>query len=142
MAIPPQVRTKFYALRLLALILIAVAAVTVILRPHDFGFRLLGLLAIFVALWIVRRSNVSVWVARAQVVPDWSFGKQARRVGPLPLILTAASLVACVVCYFLMYLDQLHGGEEVWPVYAFAVAGLALAITSSYVVMMIFRGIL
>ncbi len=49
------------------------------------------------------------------------------------------SLIACGLCIFLVYIDTLHGGKEVWPAYALFVAVLALAATSSYVVMRIFR---
>lgn len=54
-------------------------------------------------------------------------------------MLAGASLVACGVCYYLMHLDALHGGNQVWPVYAFAISGLALAATSGYVVMRLSR---
>lgn len=47
--------------------------------------------------------------------------------------------MACGVCYYLMHLDALHGGNEVWSVYAFAVAALALVLTSGYVFVKISR---
>lgn len=128
MAIPPQVRTKFYALRALAVLLGLFAGAIFILRPPGFGLHLLAFLAIFIGLWIVRRSNASVWRARGDVLSEWSSNK-AGRVGPLAWILVAASLLVCGATYFLMYLDALHGGKEVWPVYAFAGAGLTLVLT-------------
>lgn len=45
----------------------------------------------------------------------------------------AASLLACGATYFLIYLDSIHGGKEVWPVYAFGAAVLTLAVTAGYV---------
>lgn len=139
MTIPPQVRTKFYALRALAVVLAAFAVVIFILRPPGFGIRLLAFLAIFAGVSIVRYSNASVWRARGQVVGEWSSATAAKRVGRLAWTLTAVSLFACGVCVFIVYLDALHGGKEVWPAYALFVAVLALAATASYVVMRIFR---
>jgi len=109
-----------------------------LLRPHAFGLRSLALLGIFVGLWLVRRSNAYVSRAQRQVVGEWSPDK-ATRVEPTAWILTAASLLACGVTYFLIYLDALHGGKEAWPVYAFGAALLALTITSGYVVTKIYR---
>jgi hypothetical protein len=58
--IPPEVRGKFYALRALALVLMVFAGAIFILRPHDFGPKLLIALAIFASVSIVRYSNASV----------------------------------------------------------------------------------
>jgi len=138
MTIPAEVRRKFYALRALAGVLTVFAGAIFILRLHDFGLHLLAILAIFVGLWIVRRSNVSVWLARGQVVREWSFTEKCKGVGRVWWALTAASLAACVVFYLAMYVDLLHGGKEVWPVYAFAVSALTLAVTFGYVIMRIF----
>src|SRR5579872_4801850 len=87
----------------------------------------------------VRRSDALVRRAWGQVVGEWSPATAAKRVGRLAWTLTASLLVACVLCYFLMYLDALHGGKEAWPAYAFAGAGLAFAVTSAYVVAKISR---
>lgn len=139
MAIPIQVRSRFYALRALAVILMALAGLIFIVRPHNSGFRSLALLAILLSVWLGQRSQVVlVRRARGDVRAELPANRSGR-VSALAWALTAASLLACVICYFLMYLDQLHGGKEVWPVYAFAAAGLALTITSSYVVMIMFR---
>jgi hypothetical protein len=138
MAIPPQVRTKFYVLRALALILILLAAAIFMLRPHNLESRSLAILAIFGCLWLVKRSNMVVWRARGDVVAEWSSNKSGR-VGRSAWIFTTVSLLACVVSYFLMYLDQLHGGNDVWPVYLFAVAGLAPAVAVGNVTMRIYR---
>ncbi len=143
MTIPRDVRTKFYALRALALALMLCAAAIFVLRPHDFAIRTLALLAIFLGLWIVRRSNVSVRRARGQVIPndsfEGSFAKEADRPGALAWTLTAVSLIACCVCAFLLHLDMLHGGQEGWPVYALFVAILALILSVGYVLMTKFR---
>jgi hypothetical protein len=137
--IPPQVRKKFYTLRALAVVLMVFAGAIFMLRPHDFGAQLLIALAIFASVSNVRYSNASVWRARGQVVGEWSPGTAAKRVGRLAWTLTAVSLFACGVCVFIVYLDALHGGKEVWPAYVLFVAVLALAATASYVVMRIFR---
>lgn len=139
MNIPPQVRRKFYTLRALALVLMVFAGAIFVLRPHNFGAQLLIALAIFAAVSIVRYSNASVWRARSQMVGEWSLATAAKRVGRLAWSLTAVSLIACGVCVFIVYLDALHGGKEVWPAYALFVAVLALVVTSMYVVMRVFR---
>lgn len=143
MAIPPEVRTKFYALRALALVLMLCAATIFILRPHNFGFRSLALVALLVGVWVGRQANLSVSRAKGQVMPnssfEGSFAKQLDRISPWVWILTGLSLAACVVCYYLMYLDQLNGGKEVWPVWAFFVAAIALTLSASYAVMKIYN---
>lgn len=138
MTIPPEVRVKFYTLRVLALVLMAFAG-AIFLRSHGFGLFLLGITAIFVGLWIIRRSNVAVWRARGHVVAEWSLAQAVKRVGPWAWAFTVASLLACFLTCLLMYVDALHGGKEVWPVYALLGAVLALVVTSSYVVMKVFR---
>ena len=139
MTIPSEARWKFYALRALALVLMVFTGAILVLRPHDFGAQLLGALAIFGAVWIVRYSDAAVWRARGQVVGGWSPATAAKRAGRLAWILTATSLIACGVCTFIVYLDALHGGKEAWPAYALFFAVLALALTSGYVAMRIFR---
>jgi len=134
--VPPEVRGKFYALRGLAVVFGAFGAGFFLLRPNEFWIRSAAALGILASLGLIRRSNVYVWRARGQVAADWS---PANRVGPLTWVLTGASLAACGAAYFLMYLDQLHDGKEAWPVYAFAVAVLALVITSGYVTLRILR---
>lgn len=139
MNIPRQVRMKFYLLRALALVLMVFAGAIFILKPHDSRFRSLALLAIILGVWIVQRSNASVWRARGQRGADSSPVKQLKRVGPLAWSLTAVSLIACGVFYFLMYVDQLHGGNVLWPVWGFFFSGLALAATSAYIAFRTFR---
>jgi hypothetical protein len=132
--IPPELRGKWYALRALAIALIVFAAVSFFLWHNSFVIRSLGLVAILLSGWLVRRSNALVWQVQNQVL-----AKPDRRVGPLAWTLTAASLVAVVAFYFLMYVEELHGGRDAWPVYAFAGAGLALTMTTGYVAMKKFR---
>lgn len=140
MSIPAEVRGKFYALRGLALVLMLAAGADFYFRPERFGAGLVAFAAMAVGLWLVRRSNACVWRARGHVVPKWSVGKAAKRVGPLAWKLTGASFGACVIFYIALYLDEFFGGTKVWPVYAFAIAAVALALTSGYVVMRMFQG--
>ena len=139
MTIPTEVRKKFYTLRVLAAVLLASAAVLFILPPHNFAIRSLCLVAGLISVEIVRRSDALVRRAWGQVGGEWSPVGADNRVGPLAWTVTASLLVACVVCYFLMYLDALHGGKEAWLAYAFAGAVLAFAVTSAYVVAKISR---
>lgn len=139
MAIPREVRTKFYGLRALALVLMLCAAAMFMFRPHDFAFRSLAILAIFLGLGIVKISDSVARRAQGQVAPErsfeGSFAKEAERPSPLAWTLSAASLFACGVCLYLVHLDDLHGGQEGWPVYALFVAILALILSAGYVVM-------
>jgi hypothetical protein len=138
-SIPAEVRGKFYALRALAFALFVLAGAAFYLRPNSFGVLTLGLLGIAVGGWLVRRSNARVRQARGQAAGAWSPAAAVKRVGPLAWTLTGMSLVACVIFYFAMYVDALHGGREGWPALAFGGAVLALAGASGYVAMKIFR---
>ncbi len=129
---------EIYALRALAAILLASAAVLFILRPHDLGIRLLAFLALLLALSLVKRSNILVWRARGDVIAEWASNRSGQ-VGPLAWTLAAASLVAFGVCYYLLHLDALHGGKQVWPVYALFGAALAVTRAVGYVVVTMFR---
>ncbi len=138
MKIPAEVPKKFYTLRALAALIALSAAAAFILRPHDFGIRLLAFLAILLGLSLVRRSNILVWRARGDVIAEYASNKSGR-VGPLAWTLAATSLVAFGVSYYLLHLDALHGGKQVWPVYALFGATLAVTVTVGYVVMRTFR---
>lgn len=142
-AIPREVRGKFYALRALALVLMIFAGAIFLLLPHDFAFWLLALLAVFLGLGIVKISDGVARRAQGRILPncsfEGSFAKEAERPGTLAWTLTAISLIACGVCAFLLHLDMLHGGQEGWPAYALLVAILALILSGGYVLMTKFR---
>lgn len=116
MAIPAQVRMKFYGLRLLALLLFVFPAWVLVLRPLNFGIRFLAFLTIIVSIWLVRRSNVSAWRARGHVVPDWSLVKHG-----LPL-------VAFGICGLFLYLAAFGGDNQIRTYVLLLLAVLALAI--------------
>ncbi len=139
MSIPAEVRGRFYALRAMAVALCVFAAAAFYLRPDSYRFLLLGLAAISVGIWLVRRSNAYLRQARGQVATNWSPANAAGRVGPLAWTLTGVSLLACGVGYYLMHLDALHAYKQVWPLNVFLGAVLALVVTSGYVAMRIFR---
>lgn len=139
MSVPADVRGKFYAFRTVAIALFASALVVFFLRRNSFEIESLAFLAILVGAWLVRLSNTYVGRARGQAGAEWAPAKSAKRVGPLAWALTAASLAACVLFYLAMYVDAAHGGKEAWPAYALGGAVMALAVTSGYVAMKIFR---
>ena len=139
MTIPAEVRTTFYVLRAVALAVGLSGIAAIVLGGDSYGLRSLGLVGIVVGLWLVRRSNSYVWAARGQAVGKWSPTRAAMRVEPLAWIFTASSLAACVVFYLAARVDASHGGKEVWPAYALFAAVLALAVSSGYVAMKLFR---
>lgn len=139
MTIPPEVRTRWLALRGLAVALVAFAGVMFFLWPSSFWLRLAGLLAILVTVWLVRLSNAYARRPQGQVVGERSFAKAARRIRWPAWTLAAGALVGCVILYLIMYADALHGGKEGWPAYAFAAAVVALAATGGYVIMKLFQ---
>jgi hypothetical protein len=120
--VSPEVRRNFYVLRGLAFALMAFAGVAFLAWPKSFGIRSLGLLAIFSGLWVARRSNDYARKAQGDATVGWPRAEDASRVGPLAWALTGVFLVACGVFYYAMYVDQLHGGREVWAVDAFFIA--------------------
>jgi len=115
MAIPAEVRTKFYGLRLLALLLFVFPAWVLISRPPDFGIRLPAFLTMIVSFWIVRRSNVAVWRARGHVVPALSFTK------------FGVPLVACAIIGWFLYLAA-FGGDNQIRAFVLVLAGLMLVL--------------
>ncbi|MFZ0886143.1 MAG: hypothetical protein WAN14_22270 [Candidatus Acidiferrales bacterium] len=123
----------------MAIALFALAVVGFSLRPNSFETQSLAFLAIVVGAWLIQRSNTYVRRARGQAGAEWEPAKAAKRVEPLAWVLTAASLAACVVFYLAMCVDAAHGGTEAWPAYALGGAVMALAVTSGYVAMKIFR---
>lgn len=139
MNIPPEARGKFYALRGLALVFGLLGALAFLLRFNSYWVELLGALAILVGMSLVRRSNAIVRRVRGEKTADWSPADESRRVGPVTWITAGASLAGCGVCYYAMRLDQLHGGHEVWPVYAFAVAAIVLALSTATAAAKLFR---
>lgn len=139
MTVPTEVRRRFYLLRAAAFIVGLPGIACVILGARSSGFLFVGLMGIVVGLWLVRRSNALALRARGQMTPGLPPASALRRVGPLAWALTGVSLLACLASYYALYLDGLHGGKEVWPVYALLGAGLALVVTSGYVAMRIFQ---
>ena len=132
--IPPKVRRRRYAMRALALVLLVSAGFALVLRSDSFGIRMLALGAIVVGVQLVKYSDDYVRRSQGRTGDGWSPARGDRRVGPLAWTLVVASLVACGVFYFAMYVDALHGGKQGWPVIAFAGAGVALTFTSGYIV--------
>ncbi len=135
MSIPPEVRAKVYTLRAAALTLALLGVAGVFLSAPDSGLFFLGLAGGIAGLWLVRRANAVVLKAQGQVVAKWSLTEESKRVGRSMWTLTVVSLAACVVFYFAMDDNQIRG---VWPVYAFAIAGLWAAANVGYVCMKVF----
>lgn len=138
MSIPAEVRGKFYALRAAALAVGILGVAGVILGTHNLGVRSLGLVGIVVCFWLMRRSKAYVWRARGQEVAEWSLAGAARRVGPRAWTVMGVSLAACGVFYLAIYLDAVHGGREVWPVYALLGACVVFIVTAGYAAMRMF----
>ncbi len=128
-------RRRFYLQRVLALLFFATSGVILFSRSSSPRLQYIALLALGAGLYTTRRSNLSASQAAGKVVPAWTFSKAAKRVGPIAWAITAISVLACIVFVIAMYIDQIHGGREVWPVNALAVAGVAFVVSVAYVAM-------
>ena len=104
-----------------AWVLLASGALGLILGDRHFALRALGILAIFVAIYLSRRSDAGRSVAG---ISDSSYPSVTPRFWVVGVILTVATLG----CYYALYRDSARGSNEVWPVYAFAASCVALAL--------------
>jgi hypothetical protein len=99
---------------------------------HSFVILAASLSLILIALYFSRRargkaSEGSPVIGRLGARADAADPSVLRRVGPMLWGLSALSVLAVGVAYFLLYRDGLGGYHQVWPVYVFAGAGVVAA---------------
>lgn len=110
---------KRYALRALAILLVLVAAASFVLGSHNFIIRSFGLLALLAGAQLARMSRAQ---SPAFGRPDLTGSSWPGRV---VWLLGLGVLVLAGLSFWLLYVDALHGGHAIWPIYVFA--GVALA---------------
>lgn len=120
--------SKKYALRSLAVLLALLGAVVFVLGSHNFVISSFGLLALLGSGQLVRMSRAQN-LSFKRLDPTASRGP-----GRVMWFVAAALLILAGVSFWLLYVDALHGGHAVWPVYVFAGAMLIGAGVWSYII--------
>lgn len=117
---------KAHGLFSLAVLLLLLGGAALLLEPHSFVIRSLGLLAILGSVQLVRMSRVPA-ADRLPANGEWIDPTGPK--GPSrPMWLVGFGLLALAgLSLWLLYLDGLHGAHALWPVYLFAAVGLACA---------------
>lgn len=120
--------------RVVAVVSLLVAALGLAYSWIHFSFVVLtaSLSMILIALYFSRRaqdkaSEGSPVIRRLGTKADAAGPSVLRRAGLMLWILSAQSVLAVGVAYFLMYRDGLGGYHQVWPVYVFAGAVVVAA---------------
>ena len=123
---------KRYGLFALAVLLLAFACAAFVLAPNNFAIRLLGIAAIVVSVWLVRRSGIHTQ-SRGLVSSGGTTARAGSRLGIVGWAAGVGSLLAAGASYFYLRNDALHGYHQVSPVYVFAGVGLACAVIWGYI---------
>jgi uncharacterized membrane protein len=120
---------KRYALYSLAILLLVLAAVGLYFGAHNFPIRSLALAAIMVSSYLVRASRVRPQQSFSPIVSDPGADEAAeKRYRRLLWILSLGLTALSVFAFLLMFNDTVtNGGNEVWPVYVFAMLALLCA---------------
>jgi hypothetical protein len=137
---PQKVPQKRYSLFILAILLLLSGGIAVLVEPHDFAIRCLGLAAIMASVYLGRISHVHDRAAFSVGGGQEADVKATKRPGRLAWAVGVALLLLAGVSYLLMYIDALHGGHEAWPVYVFGGVTVACAIVWGYLAAKIFGG--
>jgi len=120
---------KRWGLFILASVLVLAGIATLYLRPDDFSFQMLALVAFVVSTRVVRLAVRS---------RPGSFGGQTadseviKRPGRLLWTVSIAMLVPAGLSTLFLYVDALGGYHDVWPVKVFAVVAVACTLVWSY----------
>lgn len=104
-----------------AIVLLLIAAATMLLGQYNFVIRSAGLIALFGSLKLSRAAQS---VRQSPSVPATSALPPPSRA---MWLVGAALVLVQVITAYLIYADAAAGGKEVWPVYAFAANGLVCA---------------
>lgn len=125
--------------RVLALLLLAVAGLIFVVAPKSFALQCVAVAAILASVQLVRRSGPRAPKGFRQVGSHWRGVKLAGGPGRVAWILFVASVVAVGASRLLLNNDFVHGGHQVWPLYVFVGAIVALFIAMEYITVNIQR---
>lgn len=133
---PPR---KRYGLYVLAIVLLLAGAAALILEWNSFAqggtaFLIwsLGPLMIVASTKLVKASNVRVRSSSTIAGDQNSIASGRKRITWRSWLAGAASLIVFWISYHYLFKDALRGYHQVWPVYAFAGAGLICALALGY----------
>lgn len=122
MASSQNVIRRRYGLFVLAVLLLLSGAVAEYLGSNNFPIRVLGLAFLMASVYLVRISRVH----HGSSLPKTNsveYGGPSR----LLWILSLALVPLLGASAFLLHIDAVNGGHEVWPVYLFSGVGLVCA---------------
>ena len=139
MTVSQEVPRKRYGLFILAILLLLSGGAALYVGSHNFAIRSLGLVAIVASAYLVRISRVHSRSGSSVASGEGVDSKATTRPGRLLWTVSIALLLLAGVSYLNLYNDALHGYYEVWPVYVFAVVGVAYVLVWSYLVSRIVR---
>lgn len=120
---------KRWGLFILASVLLLAGVAILYLRPDDFLFRTLAIVAFVVSARVVR---VAVQSRSGSFGGQAADAKAIKRPGPLLWTVSIAMLVPAGLSSFFLYRDALDGYHEAWPLKVFAVVAVACALVWSY----------
>ena len=120
---------KRYGLYSLAILLLLLGAVGLYFGTHNFPTRSLGLAAIVVSSYLLRAAKVRPQQTFLPIVTVLGADAAAeKRYKRLLWILSLGLTALSVLSFLLMFDDTVtNGGNEVWPVYVFAILALLCA---------------
>jgi hypothetical protein len=133
-----NVDRKRYGLFAGAIFLLLLGGVGIYVGPHNYPIRVLGSAAVLASVYLARISQVR---GRSDL-PDLSVRpknlKTSKGPGRVLWIISLALVPLLAAAGFLLHIDVANGGNETWPVDAFAGIALACTIVWSYLAAKIF----
>ena len=125
---PVRTSQKSYGRLSLAVALLLLAGAAFLLEPHNFAIRSLSVLAILGSVQLTRTSRVRPQ-DRGPVPANsgWIDLTAPKRPSRAMWLVGIALIPLAGFSVRFLYLDELHGAHEAWPVYLFAGVGLACA---------------
>jgi hypothetical protein len=117
-----------YALRFVAILLLLLGAAAFVLSSHDFVIRSFGVLALLASVQLGRMSR-----SQSPTLRELSLAG-SKRPGRIMWNVGFALSLLSGFSFWLLYVDAVHGGHAVWPVYMFAGITLACAGVWGYII--------
>lgn len=117
---PQNVPRKRYSLFVLALVVLLAGGVALLVGQNYPAALPFGGLAAIASVYLFRKSNVRSGSGSGDTSFQVAGLNEPPRPGPLMWIVGMGLLVMLGISFLFLYLDALHGGHEVLPVYLFA----------------------